>query len=111
DQGSQSFVFERNVYSERGNSILQGLLGPNYGAFMSEIEDDSPESFASKLKTTFTAQDKPLFIVKAKQSKDQDDELTDRFEIDQIIRIEDDQDMERFKNYRDKNADVMFDIG
>lgn len=107
----QKFVFERNFYSANGRSLLQQLLGEAFDEFAASVDGMNPTEFGEAFKTAFDASSADtLFVVQIRQSTDREGAPTDRFDIEGLTRIESEEDIENFKKYRPKKAELMFDI-
>ena len=106
----QDFVFSRNVAGPR--SLLRNLFDDSqYEEILSEGVNADPLEFLKFVADTWNGLDsKPVTIILAQQSTDQDGDLSSRFEIQEVVGIHNDKDLENFSNYRSKRAKLLFDL-
>lgn len=106
----QDFLFSKNVYGRR--SILRNMFDEDsYNTILAEGAGMDPLEFLKFIKTSWESmEEKPITIIQAQQTEDQDGDLSNRFEITEIVGIWDDDDLENFGNYRSKKARLLFDL-
>ena len=105
----QDFVFGRNVGGPR--SILRNLFDDSqYEELLGEATDMDPLDFLKLVADTWNGlDDKPVTIIQAQQTIDQEGDLSSRFEILEVVSIRNDTDLENFNNYHSKKARLLFD--
>lgn len=110
-RNSQNFVYSRNIYSPNRPSLLQSILGSEFSAFATSVDNMSPEKFFKALQTAMESTTSDcFFIYEGSQSKDQDGELTNRMELTAIYRIENAEDLEKYVNaLANRNVDMLWD--
>lgn len=107
----QAFVYQANVFNEKGTSTLQTLLGEAFDEFIDELTAESSEQFLKDLRAMYSRDDVTgLFLYECSQQKDKDGDLMQQMSVTDFVRVGKIEDIEEWASEKKtKGVDITFD--